>query len=143
MTIPAAEQEAPAATMQMNTRIDRELKRRGDAALRRAGFTPTEGVRALYELAVRYEQEPDELLAALRPQTDAERDARADERARRVRLIDEGAALCRDFCEHHDIASDSVADVPYDVLRADALLEEHGIAEESDVVELWREGSWA
>ena len=37
------------ATMQMNVRMDSVLKRAGDAALVRAGLTPTLAVRALWE----------------------------------------------------------------------------------------------
>lgn len=38
--------------VQMNVRIDRELKREGDAALAAAGYTPSQAVRALWENAV-------------------------------------------------------------------------------------------
>ena len=37
--------------VQMNTRIDADLKRRGDEALKRAGFTPSQAIRALWEYA--------------------------------------------------------------------------------------------
>ena len=41
----------PTANSQMNVRIDRALKERGDAALLAAGFSPTEAIRALWHLA--------------------------------------------------------------------------------------------
>ena len=47
--------------VQMNTRIDRTLKREGDAALAAAGFTPSQAVRALWEIAVRMRREPESL----------------------------------------------------------------------------------
>lgn len=47
--------------VQMNTRIDRTLKREGDAALAAAGFTPSQAVRALWENAVRMRREPESL----------------------------------------------------------------------------------
>lgn len=50
---------------QMNTRIDRKLKERGDAALARAGFTPSQAVRALWKFAVRHEYEPEAIEQAL------------------------------------------------------------------------------
>lgn len=49
---------------QMNTRIDRKLKERGDAALARAGFTPSQAVRALWKFAA--EHEPKEIEVLLR-----------------------------------------------------------------------------
>lgn len=49
---------------QMNTRIDRTLKERGDAALARAGFTPSQAVRALWKFAA--EHEPKEIEVLLR-----------------------------------------------------------------------------
>lgn len=50
--------------IQMNTRIDRTLKERGDAALARAGFTPSQAVRALWKFAA--EHEPKEIEVLLR-----------------------------------------------------------------------------
>ena len=53
----------PAAmdAVQMNVRIDRELKREGDAALATVGYTPSQAVRALWENAVRLRRNPDAL----------------------------------------------------------------------------------
>ena len=41
--------------MQMNFRIDAELKRRGDERFARFGCTPSEAMRRLYEVAARYD----------------------------------------------------------------------------------------
>lgn len=41
------------AAVQMNVRMDSELKRTGDAVLEMAGFTPTEAVRELWGFAQR------------------------------------------------------------------------------------------
>lgn len=43
--------------MQMNFRIDAELKRRGDERFARLGCTPSEAMRRLYEVAARYDDE--------------------------------------------------------------------------------------
>lgn len=60
--------ERPKSEMaQMNTRIDRRLKERGDAALARAGFTPSQAVRALWEFAAEHEYEPEAIEQALSP----------------------------------------------------------------------------
>ena len=40
-----------ATTTQINVRIDRALKSSGDAALSDAGITPSEAIRAVWELA--------------------------------------------------------------------------------------------
>lgn len=55
------------AQSQVNARIDADLKATGDAALAAAGFTPTQAVRMLWSLAVRYQGEPEKLRAALDP----------------------------------------------------------------------------
>lgn len=55
-------------TVQMNTRIDRTLKREGDAALAAAGYTPSQAVRAIWELAVKLRKNPEKLRALLSEQ---------------------------------------------------------------------------
>lgn len=50
------------AMTQMNTRIDAELKRSGDAVLRTLGLTPSAAVRGLWAYLVREQEDP----AALR-----------------------------------------------------------------------------
>lgn len=55
------------AQSQVNARIDADLKATGDAALAAAGLTPTQAVRMLWSLAVRYQGEPEKLRAALDP----------------------------------------------------------------------------
>ena len=41
-----------ASMVQINTRVPAELKEQGDLALARAGYTPAQAVRALWEYAV-------------------------------------------------------------------------------------------
>ena len=86
-----------ALAAQVNARIDPELKRSGDKGLAAAGISPTEGVRALYELASLYAKKPSKLIAALYPKAEeqAEKTA-ADARARKLKLIDEGASIVAD-----------------------------------------------
>ena len=55
----------PTANSQMNVRIDRALKERGDAALLAAGFSPTEAIRALWHLACGSEHDLGELAKLL------------------------------------------------------------------------------
>lgn len=67
---------------QVNARIDAELKEAGDAALAAAGLTPTQAVRMLWSLAVRYQDEPERLHEVLDPDSAA---LSADEMAERQR----------------------------------------------------------
>lgn len=69
---------------QMNTRIERELKQRGDAVLARAGFSPSEAVRALWEFAAAHEREPQAVARALAVE-DPEAERERQERIQRKR----------------------------------------------------------
>ena len=53
------------ATTQMNVRIDADVKRRGDAALARAGFTPTQAVRRVWEHVAALADSPEEVVRLL------------------------------------------------------------------------------
>lgn len=44
--------------IQMNTRIDEQLKRRGDAVFARAGYTPSQVTRAIWEYAALHQDVP-------------------------------------------------------------------------------------
>lgn len=81
-------------TVQVNARIDAELKREGDAALAAAGLTPTQAVRALWELATHLKESPGQLRAALLPdERQREQAARDKEIQRKLKLVKEGASL--------------------------------------------------
>lgn len=102
-----------ALAAQVNARINPELKRSGDEGLAAAGISPTEGVRALYALASLYAKKPRKLIAALYPkaQEQAERSA-ADAKARKLKLIDEGASIVADARAELGISASSSAAVP-------------------------------
>lgn len=59
-------------TVQMNIRIDRTLKREGDAALAAAGFTPSQAVRAIWKIAVNLRDKPRNLADLLEGSTSKE-----------------------------------------------------------------------
>ena len=61
-----------ATTVQLNTRIDPTLKERGDAVFARAGLTPSEVVRGVWEYAANTQTVPDFLQA----NQDEQREAR-------------------------------------------------------------------
>ncbi len=78
------------------SRLDASLKEAGDAGLAAAGITPSQAVRALWQL-VAEAAGPDELLAALYPKRAAAvRDAAVEERRRKAGLVDQGPALAKD-----------------------------------------------
>ena len=117
---------ATAEAVQFNTRIDRELKAQGDSSLARAGFTPTEAVRALYRIAVRFQSDPQSLaryLAMEQPENAARDD---EEIARRRAAHQEIHELYEKALEQLGIPADApspTAQLSYDELREMALLE--------------------
>lgn len=102
---PVASAAAPAARIksqspasaQINARIDPDLKERGDRGLDRAGISPTQAVRALWELAARHSDDPEALLDALHPDRadQAARNARR-EQEKRAQAIEEGPGIVRE-----------------------------------------------
>lgn len=80
----SAKPEQKPAQSQVNARIDANLKASGDAALAAAGLTPTQAVRMLWSLAVRYQDEPEKLRTALDPDS---AEPSADELAERQRKV--------------------------------------------------------
>lgn len=95
------------ATVQLNTRIDPELKRRGDAVFARAGLTASEVVRAVWQNAADTQQVPE----CVMPHTDE-----ADEHTRRYQLIEEGAGLAVRVAEEMGIHFEGTFD-PCDYKR--------------------------
>lgn len=57
------------ATQQMNIRIPSDLKREGDEALRRLGFTPSQAIRGLYEFIAKTPHDEKEILRVIDPST--------------------------------------------------------------------------
>ena len=82
------------ATAQVNARISAQLKANGDEGLAAAGLTPTQAVRAVWDLAARYKNTPDKLHAALFPdKAEEEKAEAAAQKARRAKLIEEGSKI--------------------------------------------------
>ena len=80
--------------VQMNTRIDADLKQRGDEALKRAGFTPSQAIRALWEYAANHTLEPQAIRRALESEEDALE--REKQRAEGHKAYEEGLALVKE-----------------------------------------------
>ena len=96
------------ATVQLNTRIDPELKRSGDAVFARAGLTPSEVVRAVWAHAARTQSVPECVLD--------ETGAAADEASRKVAAIHAGSRVAFD-CAASLGFSLAGTNAPYEQLR--------------------------
>lgn len=85
---------------QVNARIDADLKREGDEGLAAAGLTPTQAVRAVWELAARHKDQPEKIIAALFPdRAEADEKARQAEYERKKKLIDDAPKIAERYYE--------------------------------------------
>lgn len=83
---------------QVNARIDADLKREGDEGLAAAGLTPTQAVRAVWELAARHKDQPEKIIAALFPdKKEADEKARRAEYERKKKLIDDAPKIAERY----------------------------------------------
>ena len=84
---------------QINVRLDADLKRSGDAALSKAGMTPSQAVRALWQLAASLADRPGALEDILLPSR-ARAEQREREKAvkRKLELMDQGSKLFAAAC---------------------------------------------
>lgn len=116
-----------AATTQINVRIDRALKNAGDAALLDAGITPSEAIRALWELAVRTKQTPHALHGVLFPKAPEEANKAAEHRAAQVARALAGQKIVEDALGTSEAADCGLA-APADdkELYFEALLDRRG-----------------
>lgn len=116
------------AKSQVNARIDANLKARGDAALARAGYTPTQAVRAVWTFAACHEDDPDAVSAMLDPEgEEAEQAALAEARGRKLELLRAGSAIVRDAYRAAGMRPGTEgAESSYDELEALAYEEEVG-----------------
>ena len=104
------------ATVQVNVRIDRDLKKAGDEALALIGFSPSQAVRALWEKAARRGKDLEEVATVLNPAPEAPTvsDELEDDPCAPVR------AMILDFYEKHGIDPT----VTWDYVDDDEMLEE-------------------
>ena len=96
--------------VQMNTRLPADLKEQGDRALRRAGYTPSQAVRALWEMAARHEYEPRVVRNAL--------DERKEKKPIKPNPFDEWEAQARALYSKMGIDMDNLPPaLPYEELK--------------------------
>ncbi|WP_080800008.1 translation repressor RelB [Arabiibacter massiliensis] len=111
-------------TVQMNTRIGRALKDNGDAALERAGYSPSQAVRKLWEFAARNAHNPRAIQNLLEDEDEAARSEAEEERARRREVALRGANIMAEAYERLGITpSDWTKNASYEEMRDYALLE--------------------
>ncbi len=126
---------SPNASIQMNVRLDSSLKQKGDASLQILGFTPTEAIRAVWELAAGGINELDSLKKLL----DRGRSLASNNGAKaaiddQVALLEQGWSLYSDALKSagaDPLKAKPLTDADIDSLREDALwgrLEERGLA---------------
>ena len=120
--------DAAVETTQFNTRLERSLKQAGDAVLKRAGYTPSQAVRALWRKAAGCAENPQAIVslledapASVRPRA-AAGDATRLEALRRGREEAERALGTMGFGSE---ALPSFAFDPYDDLMEEFALERH------------------
>ena len=105
-----------ASRVQINTRVPAELKEQGDLALARAGYTPAQAVRALWEYAVVHIHEPQAIRNMLQEGSAEPEDPTAVE----SNPFTAHAALC----ERMGISmSTGSSNIPFDELKELAYLE--------------------
>lgn len=93
----AVERARSGRSVQMNVRIDAELKREGDYALAQAGLTPSEAIRAFYRLVADDADDPGKVRELLYPH-------RAGERDSSISALDHARAAVDGFRERLDLS---------------------------------------
>ena len=123
--MPASAVMERSANAQINARIPAELKSRGDAGLARAGLTPTQAVRALWDLAASNVDKPEAVERSLFPDQVASADARArSARERRANAIAQGPSIVREAYEANGFSWMGAVDGPAADKTFDELLDQ-------------------
>ena len=108
------------ATAQINARIDPDLKTRGDAGLAAAGITPTQAIRALWELAAGRIDDPAAIEDALYPdRATARRALDADQRTEKVAVAQRGPSVVEEAMAQLgiDVVAVDAPELSYDELK--------------------------
>lgn len=112
---------------QINVRLDADLKRSGDAALSRAGMTPSQAVRALWQLAASLADRPGALQDILSPdRARAEQHEREKAARRKLGLIDQGSQLFAIACRESGIDVPKAQPTGDEELKRNAYADRYG-----------------
>lgn len=115
------------ASAQINVRLDANLKRTGDAALSSAGMTPSQAVRALWQLAASLADRPGALQDILSPdRARAEQREREKAARRKLGLIDQGSQLFAIACRESGIDVTKVQPTGDEELKRNAYADRYG-----------------
>lgn len=110
--------------VQINTRISRELKERGDAALQNAGYSPSLAIRKLWDFAARNIHDPRAIQNLFDAEDETEKREAEEERARRREAMRKSMNIMADAYERLGIKpSDWTKNASYEEMRDYALLE--------------------
>ena len=112
-----------AAVAQVNARIDVNLKTAGDAALAKAGLTPTKAIRALWQRFAELADQP-EKIRELVESRDVLAPAERAEQERKLSLAREGSMIVsRSLAERGVVVPEGLEELSYEELREQVLLE--------------------
>ncbi|MBV4181181.1 hypothetical protein KSY88_03320 [Collinsella aerofaciens] len=115
------------ASAQINVRLDANLKRTGDAALSSAGMTPSQAVRALWQLAASLADRPGALQDILSPdRARAEQHEREKAARRKLGLIDQGSQLFAIACRESGIDVPKAQSTGDEELKRNAYADRYG-----------------
>ena len=113
-----------AAVSQVNARIDAELKEAGDAALAKAGLTPTKAIRGLWARFARLADCPEEIRELVSGRGDELPSEARAERDRKLALVREGSQIVAQSLASRGVdAPEVIEEIPYEELRELVLLE--------------------
>lgn len=111
-------------TAQINARINRTLKERGDAALEHAGYTPSQAIRNLWDFAARNAHDPRAIRILFDTEENEEERKAEEERARRREEMRKSMNIMVEAYERLGIKpSDWTMNASYEEMRDYALLE--------------------
>ena len=108
---------------QINARIDASLKAAGDAALAKAGLTPTKAIRALWQRFAELEDRPEKIRELVESSEELGPGERA-EQERKLSLAQEGPMIVSQSLAERGIAvPEGLEELSYEELREQVLLE--------------------
>lgn len=120
--------DAALDTTQFNTRLERSLKQAGDAVLKRAGYTPSQAVRALWRKAAGCAENPQAIVDLLEDAPASARPRTAEDDAARLEALRRGREEAARALAAMGFESDALpyfALDPYDELMEEFALERH------------------
>lgn len=108
---------------QVNARIDASLKAAGDAALAKAGLTPTKAIRALWQRFAELADRPEKIRELVESSDELGPGERA-EQERKLSLAQEGPMIVsRSLVERGIAVPEGLEELSYEELRERVLLE--------------------